>query len=45
MLMLTGWVATRMGIRFTVDGFVAALLGSLIVTVVSGILSLLLADD
>lgn len=45
MLMLTGWLATRVGIQFTVDGFVPALLGSLIVSVVSGILSLLLTDD
>lgn len=45
MLMLTGWLATNVGIPFTVDGFVPALLGSLIVSVVSGILSLLLSDD
>lgn len=45
MLMLTGWLATRVGIPFTVDGFVPALLGSLIVSVVSGTLSLLLTDE
>jgi putative membrane protein len=45
MLMLTGFVATRVGIAFSVDGFVPALLGSLIVSVVSGMLSLLLTDD
>jgi putative membrane protein len=45
MLMLTGFLATRVGILFSVEGFVPALLGSLIVSVVSGILSLLLTDD
>ncbi len=45
MLMLTGWLATRVGIDFTVTGFWSALLGSLIVSVVSGVLSVLLTDD
>jgi putative membrane protein len=45
MLMLTGWLATSVGIRFTVDGFWSALLGSLVVSVVSGLLSVLLTDD
>lgn len=45
MLMLTGWLAQSLGIQFTVDGFLTALLGSLIVSVVSGILSVLLTDD
>jgi putative membrane protein len=45
MLMLTSWLAQSVGIRFAVDGFVAALLGALIVSVVSGVLSVLLVDD
>jgi putative membrane protein len=45
MLLLTSWLATRIGIPFTVNGFVPALLGSLIVSVVSGILSVVLTDD
>lgn len=45
LLMLTGWVAIRLGILFTVEGFVPALLGSLVVSVVSGLLSVFLTDD
>jgi putative membrane protein len=45
MLMLTGWLARTVGIRFDVHGFVPALLGALIVSVVSGVLSVLLVDD
>jgi putative membrane protein len=45
LLMLTGWVAGALGIAFVVDGFVAALLGALIVSLVSGLLSVLLVDD
>jgi putative membrane protein len=45
MLMLTSWLAQSLGIAFAVDGFWSALLGALIVSVVSGILSVLLVDD
>ncbi len=45
LLMLTGWLATSLGIAFTVDGFVPALLGALIVSVVSGLLSVFLTED
>lgn len=45
LLMLTGWLAGALGIAFVVDGFVAALLGALIVSVVSGLLSVFLTDD
>lgn len=45
MLMLTGWLAQSLGIAFEVRGFVAALLGALIVSVVSSVLSMLLTDD
>jgi putative membrane protein len=39
MLLLTSWIAQGMGFGFRVDGFVSALLGSLIVSVVSFVLS------
>jgi putative membrane protein len=39
MLLLTSWIAQGMGLGFRVDGFLAALLGALIVSVVSFALS------
>jgi putative membrane protein len=45
LLMLTGFVAGSLGIAFRVEGFLAALLGSLVVSVVSGLLSVFLTDD
>ena len=39
MLLLTSWISEGMGLGFRVDGFVAALLGSLIVSLVSFVLS------
>ncbi len=45
LLMLTGWVAASLGIAFAVDGFVPALLGALVVSIVSGLLSIFLTDD
>jgi putative membrane protein len=35
MLMLTGWIADQADIGFTVDGFWTAVLGAIIVTVVT----------
>lgn len=40
MLMLTGWVSGLLGLGFRVDGFWDALLGGLVVSVVSFMLSL-----
>jgi putative membrane protein len=45
LLMLTGWLASSLGINFTVAGFLPALIGALIVSVVSGLLSVFLTDD
>ncbi len=45
LLMLTSWLASSLGIAFLVDGFVPALLGALIVSIVSGLLSVFLVDD
>jgi putative membrane protein len=39
MLILTSWIAQGMGLGFRVDGFVPALLGSLIISVVSFVLN------
>ena len=39
MLLLTSWIAQGMGLGFRVDKFLAALLGALIVSIVSFILS------
>lgn len=39
MLLLTSWIAQGMGLRFRVDKFLAALLGALIISIVSFILS------
>lgn len=39
MLLLTSWIAQGMGLGFRVDGFLPALIGSLIITIVSFVLS------
>jgi len=44
MLMLTAWFGAKLGIEFRVDGFVAAFLGALLVSIVSTVLSWLLPD-
>lgn len=45
MLLLVAAIAQSLGIRFEVDGFGAALLGSLIISLVSFIASSILTDD
>jgi putative membrane protein len=45
MLMLTGWVARQFDIGFHVDGFWAALLGSIVITLVTGFIDLIDGDD
>ena len=44
MLLLTSWVATRIGVGWYVDSFETALLGSIIVSVVSFVLNAFLPD-
>ena len=44
MLLLTAWLADRLDLAFQVDGFLAALFGALVVTVVSFLLDLVLPD-
>jgi putative membrane protein len=43
MLLLTSWIAQGMGLGFRIDGFLPALLGALIISVVSFVLSRVLA--
>ena len=42
MLWLSSWIATQFGVGFEVDGFWAAFLGALVVSVVSFFLNLVL---
>ena len=42
---LASWIAQQLGIGFQVDNFLAAFLGSLVVSVVSFILNMVLIDD
>lgn len=44
MLWLTGWLAERLDLRFVVDGFWAAFLGGLVVSIVSVIVNAALPD-
>ena len=45
MLALTGWIAGQAGLGFTVDGFWAAFVGALVVSIVSWALSLFIRED
>jgi putative membrane protein len=45
LLMLTGWLAGQLGIGFEVDGFLPALGGALVITVVSWVLGLVFRDS
>lgn len=45
MLLLAAWIARQVGIGFHVDGFGAALIGSLVISLVSFLLSLLLPGE
>lgn len=42
---ITSWLARALGLSFVVDGFWAALLGGLVISVVSVILSAFFSDD
>ena len=44
MLMLTSWIADGLGLGFRVDGFGTALLGALIISVVTALLGSLVDD-
>ncbi len=45
MLALTGWIAGQARLGFTVDGFWAAFVGALVVSIVSWALSLFIRED
>ncbi len=45
MLMLTGWAAGKLGLPFSVAGFIPAIFGAILVSVVSLVLSFLLTDE
>ena len=45
MLLATGWLSGRWDLGFSVDGFVAAFLGGIIVGITSTILALFLRDE
>jgi putative membrane protein len=45
MLMLTGWIAGQADLGFHVNGFWAALLGSIIITLVTSFIGLAVDDD
>lgn len=45
MLMLTSWIAGQADIGFSVDGFWSALVGGIIVTLVSGFIDLAVLED
>ena len=44
MLLLTSWLSGQLGLGFHVDGFFTALVGSLIITVVTWVVELVLPD-
>ena len=49
MLLLTAWISEQigksMGFSFTIDGFLPALLGAVVITVFSAVLSLFIHED
>lgn len=45
MLMLTSWLSREFGYGFEVAGFVPALMGSVVISLVSWVLSVFLPDD
>ncbi len=45
LLLLAAWISQRAGIGFYVDGFAPALIGSIVISLVSWLFSLVLADD
>lgn len=45
MLMFTSWLAIKLGLGFSVDGFVPAFLGSLVISLVSAMLTLVFRDN
>jgi putative membrane protein len=44
MLLLTAWISGRLDLAFQVDGFLAALLGAVVISIVSFVLDLVLPE-
>ncbi len=44
-LSLTAWASQLLGLKFYVDGFLPAILGSIVISVISFVLSLFLIDE
>jgi putative membrane protein len=44
-LSLTAWVSQQFGLQFYVDGFFPALFGSIVISIISFVLSILLVDE
>ena len=45
MLLLTSFIAQQLGLQFVVEGFGAALVGSIIISLVSIVLNVFIKDD
>lgn len=45
MLLVTSWIAGQLGLGFSVDGFSAALLGAIVISIVSFLLSIVLREE
>ncbi len=45
MLLLTSWIAGQVGVPFHVDGFIPALIGAVIISIVSFLLSAFLKEE
>ncbi len=45
MLALTGWIAQQLHLGFTVDGFAAAFVGALVISVISFLLTMLVHEE
>ena len=45
MLLATGWLSSRWDLGFAVDGFVAALLGGIVVSIASTLLAVFLGNE
>lgn len=45
LLALTAWISGLLDLGFSIDGFWAAFLGALVISIVSAILSMFVADD
>lgn len=45
MLLITGWLANQFGLGFQVDGFLPALLGGVIISIVSTVLSIFVSEN